>query len=72
MSLFLFGALAYLAFGALFLLGWTRGLPPPENSSRIIARFEQQRALTHVLPIAFRPPERNAPFAPLLKKLDRI
>jgi hypothetical protein len=66
-----FGFLAYLVMIVLFCVAWSRALPPPQNSSRVIRRSEQLRALRGVLGNAFNTqPDMTADA--LLKKLDRV
>lgn len=71
MSMWLIASIAYLSVAALFLVAWSRGLPPPENNSRAIKRFEQRRLLQRVFWRAYpADPRSSAEFAPLLKKLE--
>ncbi len=63
----------YLAATGAFLLLWSRGLPPAQNISRAVARFELQRTLGRTFDKAFPPPRRTKPeLQSLLGTIDQI
>jgi hypothetical protein len=72
MSLWLYAVLAFLTLLALFCVAWARGLPPQQNSSRAIARFEQFRGLRKVLKRAFDRQPADTAMEPLLQELDSL
>ena len=71
MTVWWYIALAYLTLMALFCLAWARALPRPENSSKVIGRYEQFLALRQVLSKAFKSEPADPALKRILTDLDR-
>jgi hypothetical protein len=71
-SLWWVGIAAYLLLIALFCAGWAVAAPPPQNSTKSIARFEQLRALRQLLSSTFSNQPEDPTLGRMLKGLDRV